>query len=61
MVAFAHVLSAKLRNVAEGPHSRTPFAEGTVASAQALRKGSRKDLIPHSNLHKGLCPHLPDL
>ena len=40
-------LSAKPRKAAEGPHSAKPFVEGTVDSEEALRKGSRKDLIPH--------------
>ena len=51
---FDPVLRVKLRKAAEGPNSGKPFAERTFASAEALRKGSWKNLFPHSKWHKGL-------
>ena len=53
-VALARILSAKPWKAAEGPYSAKPFPEGTVASAEALRKGSWKDLFPHSKPPQGL-------
>ena len=53
---FARALNAKPLKAAGGLNSRNPFAKGTIASAEAVWKRSRKDLFPHSNAHQGLVP-----